>query len=81
MRNVYIYNMVINEVLNATDGTDQEKKAIQAEALAGRAWTYFLLINYYGKPYQEATASTDPGFPIVTDADVAAKIYTRASVK
>jgi hypothetical protein len=81
LRAIYLYNMVINEVLDATEGTEQEKKSIQAEALAGRAWTYFLLINFYGKPYSEATAATDPGFPIVKEADVAATKFTRASVK
>ncbi|MBV8251518.1 MAG: RagB/SusD family nutrient uptake outer membrane protein [Chitinophaga sp.] len=81
MRNIYNYNKIINEVLNAAEGTDQQKKSLQAEAMAGRAWTYFLLINYYGKPFNNATSSTDPGFPIITTADVTQTKFTRASVK
>ena len=81
MQNIYLFNKIINEVPNATEGTEQQKDAIAAEAMAGRAWTYFLLINYFGKPYNQSTSATDPGFPIVKDADVTATKFTRASVK
>jgi hypothetical protein len=81
MSQVYLLNKIANEVMNATDGTEADKKALQAEARATRAWSYFMLINYYGKPYNEATAAADPGFPIVTEADAAATSFSRASVK
>ncbi|WP_345949678.1 RagB/SusD family nutrient uptake outer membrane protein [Mucilaginibacter sp. PAMB04274] len=81
LRNIYLYNKVINEVPNATDGTAQFKLQIESEARAGRAWAYFMLINYYGKPYNAATAATDPGFPIVEVADVTTTKFDRASVK
>lgn len=80
-RNLYLYNKVINEVPNATDGTPQFKLQVESEARAGRAWVYFMMINYYGKPYNPATAATDPGFPIVEDADVTATKFERASVQ
>ena len=80
-RNLYIYNKVINEVMDATEGTELTKKSIQAEAYAGRAWTNFLLIQYFGKPYQASTAATDPGFPLINQADINAKNFTRASVQ
>lgn len=81
MRNIYLYNKVINEVMSSTGGTEAEKKSILAEARVGRAWTYFLLINYYGKPFNESTASTDPGFPLITESDVTKSNFKRASVK
>lgn len=81
MKNMYTYNKIINEVLDSKDGTDAQKKSLQAEALAGRAWTNFLLINYYGKPYKESSAATDPGFPIIKEANINGTDYTRASVK
>lgn len=81
MLNIYLYNKIITEVPNATEGTAQEKASIKAEALAGRAWTYFLLINYYGKPYQATSSAQDPGFPIVTRADVTDTQFSRASVQ
>ena len=81
LASIYTYNKIINEVIDAPDGTSQQKSMVLAEALAGRAWTYFLLINYYGKPYQSSTAATDPGFPIITTADITVNRFTRASVQ
>jgi hypothetical protein len=77
---VYIYNKIINEIEAAAGGTDVQKRSIRAEARAGRAWVYFLLINYFGKPYNQANSSTDPGFPIITEADVTATTFARAPV-
>lgn len=81
LQNVYLFNKIINEVPNATDGTPQLRLSIAAEARACRAWTYFLLINYYGKPYRATSASADPGFPIIEAADVTATKFERASVQ
>lgn len=81
MTNLYLYNKIINEIKDAKGGSDQQKASIKAEARAGRAWTYFMLINYYGKPYNNATSATDPGFPIITAGDVTETKFTRASVK
>ncbi|MBS1565659.1 MAG: RagB/SusD family nutrient uptake outer membrane protein, partial [Bacteroidetes bacterium] len=81
LQNIYSLNAIILEVMNAVDGTEKQKKAVLAEARAVRAYTYFLLINYYGKPYDEGTAATDAGFPIITKADVTETRFTRASVK
>jgi hypothetical protein len=81
MTNLYTYNKIITEVMSSTDGTETEKLVLLAEARANRAWIYFSLINMYGKPYNAATAATDPGYPIVTVADVTETKFTRASVQ
>lgn len=81
IKNIYTYNKIIQELPSATDGTDKQKQTLQAEAMAGRAWTYFLLINFFGKPYNDLTSATDLGFPILEKADVTANKFTRASVK
>jgi len=81
IKGMYIYNKIIDEVLQSTEGSDATKKSIQAEALAGRAWHNFLLVNFYGKPYNPATASTDLAFPLITKADINAKDFTRATVQ
>lgn len=81
LRQLYVYNKIINEVPNAANGTDQQKAALKAEAMLNRAWTYFMLINYFGKPYSASTASSDPGFPIIKVADVTQTSYPRASVQ
>lgn len=81
MNCIYSYNKIINEVPESTDGTEQQKKEVIAEARAGRAWCYFHLINFYGKPYNKATSATDPGFPKLTIADATQTNFTRASVE
>lgn len=81
VKGLYIYNKVINEVMTSANGSDATKLSLQAEALAGRAWTNFFLVNIYGKPYNAATAATDPGFPLITKADVNAGDFRRASVQ
>jgi hypothetical protein len=81
MTSLYAYNKITTEVMSSTDGTDAQKKAILAEAKANRAWINFWLINMYGKPYNAATAATNPGYPIVTVADVTQTVFTRASVQ
>ncbi|NLR78417.1 RagB/SusD family nutrient uptake outer membrane protein [Chitinophaga eiseniae] len=79
--NQYQLNKIINEVMNSTDGTDAQKRSIRAEARATRAWCNFQLINIYAKPYLAATAASDPGFPIITQADVSATVFKRGTVQ
>ncbi len=81
MTTLYYFNKVANEVMASTGGTDQQKKALLAEAKGDRAYNNFWLINMYGKPYDSATAATDPGFPIVTQADVTQTNFVRGTVK
>lgn len=80
MQHIYAYNKIIDEVLLAKEGTDVKRNELRAEALLGRAWTYFLLINYYGAPYDKVTAGTDLGFPIVRNADATKTVFERATV-
>ncbi|MBL1407213.1 RagB/SusD family nutrient uptake outer membrane protein [Sphingobacterium faecale] len=78
---LYAYNKIINEVLNSKGGSEAQKNSVRAEALAGRAWVYIQLINTFAKPYNAATAATDLGFPIITEANVTVNTYPRKSVK
>jgi tetratricopeptide (TPR) repeat protein len=78
---IYNYNKVINEISNATNGTEDQKRAILSDALASRAWCFFMLINYYGKPYNESTAKSDPCCPIITQADVTRTSFNRGTVQ
>lgn len=81
MENLYQLNKIINEVMASSGGSEQQKLSILAEAKASRAWIYFQLINFYGKPYLESTAASDPGFPIILTSDINARGLTRSSVK
>lgn len=80
-KQLYTYNVIINEVMDSEDGTAQNKLRYKGEAMVNRAWIYLMLVNYYGKPYTEASAGTDPGFPIITTSDVTRTQFERASVK
>lgn len=80
-KHMYIYNKIIGEVMSSTEGREDTKKALRAEALAGRAWVNFLWVNYFGKPYNAATAATDPAFTLINDADVNNGPYSHVSVK
>lgn len=81
MQWIYLYNKIINEVMDSQGGTEQEKKRIRAEALGNRAFTNFQLINYFAKPYNVTTANTDPGFPIITASDVTETSFSRGTVQ
>lgn len=78
---IYSYNVIVNGVMDAEDGTTDEKTKIQAEARVGRAYLHFLLAQFFSKPYNEVTADTDLCVPIVTKATSAEKNFIRASVR
>ncbi|MBO9732105.1 MAG: RagB/SusD family nutrient uptake outer membrane protein [Chitinophaga sp.] len=81
MRVMYQYNKIINEVMNASGGSEAQRQSLKAEARACRAWGYFMMVNFYGAPYNEATAATDLAVPKVLTADVSQTKFTRATVK
>ncbi|TCC96703.1 RagB/SusD family nutrient uptake outer membrane protein [Pedobacter hiemivivus] len=80
LSNLYTCNAVINEVMSA-EGSTAQKKSVLAQALVTRAWIYFQLINFYGKPYAAATAAQDPGFPIITKDDINQNSFDRSNVQ
>ncbi|MGN6419843.1 MAG: RagB/SusD family nutrient uptake outer membrane protein [Pseudobacter sp.] len=77
---IYYCNLVLDNIGNATEGTEADKNRIRAEAMIHRAYYLFNLANLYGKDYQETTAATDLAVPVMLKADLEAK-STRASVK
>ncbi|MCD0466073.1 RagB/SusD family nutrient uptake outer membrane protein [Flavobacterium sp. ENC] len=81
LSNIYVCNKIINEVMTSTEGTDAQKRALRAEAMATRAFENFLMTNLYTKPYAAATASTDLGFPVITSAEVTATSFERGTVQ
>ncbi|MEP1789540.1 RagB/SusD family nutrient uptake outer membrane protein [Reichenbachiella sp.] len=81
LQHLYLYNKIINEVLESSGGSEAFKNELRAEAMASRALIYFKLINWYAQPYNSATASSDLGFPIITESDVNLGGVTRASTQ
>jgi hypothetical protein len=64
--NTIIYNADEGEI----DGTTEEISQLVAQAKAYRAFSYFMLVNFYAKPYNEATAASDGAVPLRLDAFV-----------
>lgn len=74
---LYAYNLVAQDVMGSTGGTDQKKKELLAEARACRAFELFMVSNIFGQPYNEATATNDLAVPIVTKPDITQTSFTR----
>lgn len=74
---LYLFNKVINEVMDSKDGTDVQKRAILAEARAGRAICNFMFLSDFTTPYMKSTAATDLGIPNLTEADVTLTEFKR----
>ncbi|NGM61767.1 RagB/SusD family nutrient uptake outer membrane protein [Sphingobacterium sp. SGG-5] len=79
----YIYKTnIILEQIDDSEGTEQLKRAVKAEAHLVRAYCHFMLVNIFAKHYNANTASNDLGVPIVraTEKDNQT-IYKRHTVQ
>ncbi|WP_099290360.1 RagB/SusD family nutrient uptake outer membrane protein [Butyricimonas sp. Marseille-P3923] len=84
--NVYgtIYDKIVgcNAVLDYMDdvkGSKEDKDYVRAQALAMRAFYYYYLVNFYGKPYG---ADKDAlGVPLKLTADLSTESIARSTVK
>ncbi|MBI9058295.1 MAG: RagB/SusD family nutrient uptake outer membrane protein [Labilibaculum sp.] len=66
------WNLMINNVPDATEASDSEKLELIAQAKVLRAMNYFHLTNYYAEQYDEATAATRLSVPLITSAEMGA---------
>lgn len=72
-----------NQALEAcNNAADPEKyRAQKGEALLARAYAHFMLVVFFSKPYDPASAGTNPGIPYVTEPEtVVLKKYERKTV-
>lgn len=81
IQTLYVFNKVINEVMQSQNGSEEQKLALQAEAKVGRAVCLLSFLNDFSKPYNPATAATDLGVPIITKAEVTQTQFVRATIK
>lgn len=73
-------NQALETISQAQD--QSEYSAQKGEALVARAYAHFMLVNFFSKFYDPASASTDPGIPYVTEPEkVFIKQYDRKSVQ
>lgn len=77
---MYKMNVVVQYVMDSTEGTPEEKAAILAEAKCWRAYYNWYLQSLYAPAYQAGTASTDLSVPLAQVPDLEAK-YSRSTVE
>lgn len=73
-----------NKALEAIEelGSPASLNPQKGEALIARAYAHFMLVSFWSKRYDPATADTDLGIPYVTEPeDVLIKKYKRNSMK
>lgn len=76
-------NMIIENIASAA-GPEAEKKVIKGQALAYRAWSYYQMIQLFGKRFDAATPNDNPGIPLVITSSptpqpraTVAQVYTQ----
>lgn len=74
-------NVVTEGVLSATDGTDQQKQQLYAEAMLAKSYNYFHLLSFFSPAYHKATAATDYGVPYVNTTDVSKAVPERPALQ
>lgn len=75
--------LTVNMILDGIDeaeGTEADRQTVIGEALAIRAYAYFMLVNIYGEPYDPATASSAMGVPVNDLVGAENRNFHRASV-
>lgn len=66
---ISVYNVIINNVPAAT-GDEQRKKTLVGYARVLRAFNYLSLVNFYADQYEESTAATKLGVPVIFDDNI-----------
>ncbi|MFB6455288.1 RagB/SusD family nutrient uptake outer membrane protein [Chitinophaga sp. Hz27] len=77
---IFVHNVLINHVNEATTGTADQKAVLIAQARLSRALHYFYLVNSYAKTYDASTAATDKGV-LINTSDAMEQKLNQSSVK
>lgn len=74
-------NVVLDYIDNSI-GTDEEKGNVKGQALAMRAYHYFILANLFGKPYNATgiDRASQPCVPLILTSDVKDELPARNSI-
>jgi len=67
---IFYCNNVLDILAQQDINNDAEKKRLKGWALFARAYTFYSLLSIFAKPYDAATASTDPGIPLKLNANI-----------
>lgn len=63
-------NLLIENVPNATEGTEAQKAELIGQAKILRSIAYYTLANYYADPYEASNAATKRSVPLITSANI-----------
>lgn len=77
---IFICNVIIDQI-KSVQGDVNRKNNLKGQALFMRSLAYFNLVNIYGEPYVESTASSALGVPINDETGILNLKYERNSVK
>ncbi|MEO6000760.1 MAG: RagB/SusD family nutrient uptake outer membrane protein [Chitinophagaceae bacterium] len=73
-------NQALASIKASTDSNSYS--AQKGEAMVARAYSHFMLVNFFAKFYSDASAASDPGIPYVTEPEtVVIKQYDRKTVQ
>ncbi|WP_125041602.1 RagB/SusD family nutrient uptake outer membrane protein [Bacteroides faecalis] len=75
---ILMVNIMIDN-LPAMNGTDIERYDLAGESYFIRAFSYFMLANLYGQPYEVATADKDLCVPINEEISLSDKMMKRST--
>ncbi len=82
------YQMILGtnvalQYLDNSEGSEADKGLYKGEAYTLRAFYHFMLVNLYGKPYNDSTTTPDKslGVPIKTSAELDDALPVRNTVK
>lgn len=79
-KHIGVLNVVLHQVDQFTEDTEEARRSVKGQSYFLRAGFYYLLVNFYGKPY-DISASTDPGVPLKLTPFVEDKNWTRSTVE
>ena len=75
---ILMTNIILDGIYDMT-GTEEERVDLAGEAYFMRAFSYFMLANLYGRPYDPATADKDLCVPINDEISLSDKMMKRAT--
>ncbi len=77
---IYIASYIIEKEGEIEEASPADVSQLVGEAYMLRAYSYFILVNLYGKPYTKCNPTTDLGVPLMVSADVEA-VLERSTVE
>jgi hypothetical protein len=72
---------VVLDLLSEVSGEEKQKAFLKGQSLTLRAYYYFLLVNYFGLPYNHGNPEKNLGIPLKLNSGVRDEYFTRNTVQ